>query len=377
MQYLTSYLELRRPNVGCCTPQVFWILTPALIGRGLVQPIDILAVRYVYMLPLSVLDLSPIAQGSDAAQSLRNTLDLARHAEKLGYRRYWLAEHHSMPGIASAATSVVIGHVAGGTSRIRVGAGGIMLPNHSPLVIAEQFGTLEALFPGRIDLGLGRAPGSDQMTARALRRNLSTDPEEFPQDVIELLRYLGPPDSSQRVMAVPGVNSNVPVWILGSSLFGAQVAAALGLPFAFASHFAPAMMMEALEVYRARFRPRAQLEQPHVMLGFNVFAADTDPDGLLLASSLQQAFVNLRTGRPGQLPPPVQGYANQLPAAARAMLDEALSCSAIGSPETVRESMAAFVARTRPQELMVTSQIFDHAARLHSYEIAAEAAKQL
>jgi luciferase family oxidoreductase group 1 len=324
------------------------------------------------MIPFSVLDLSPIAQGSNASQSLRNTLDLARHAETLGYRRYWLAEHHSMPGIASAATSVVIGHVAAGTSRIRVGAGGVMLPNHSPLVIAEQFGTLEALFPGRIDLGLGRAPGSDQLAARALRRNLATDPDQFPHDVVELLRYLGPPDPSQHVIAVPGVGSNVPLWILGSSLFGAQVAAALGLPFAFASHFAPAMMMEALDIYRARFRPSAQLNEPYVMLGFNVFAADTDEEALLLASSMQQAFVNLRTGRPGQLPAPAAGYANQLPPAARAMLDEVLSCAAIGAPATVRESIAAFVARTRPQELMITSQIFAHSARLHSYKITAQ-----
>jgi luciferase family oxidoreductase group 1 len=324
------------------------------------------------MIPFSVLDLSPIARGSNASQSLRNTLDLARHAETLGYQRYWLAEHHSMPGIASAATSVVIGHVAAGTSRIRVGAGGIMLPNHSPLVIAEQFGTLEALFPGRIDLGLGRAPGSDQMAARALRRNLATDPEQFPHDVVELLRYLGPSDPGQHVIAVPGIGSNVPLWILGSSLFGAQVAAALGLPFAFASHFAPAMMMEALDIYRARFRPSAQLDKPYVMLGLNVFAADTDEEALLLASSLQQAFVSLRTGRPGQLPPPVDGYADQLPPAARAMLDDVLSCSAIGAPATVRKSIAAFIARTQPQELMITSQIFAHSARLHSYKITAQ-----
>ena len=329
------------------------------------------------MIPLSVLDLSPITRGSNAGQSLRNSLDLARHTESLGYLRYWLAEHHSMPGIASAATAVVIGHVAAGTSRIRVGAGGIMLPNHSPLVVAEQFGTLEALFPGRIDLGLGRAPGSDQTTARALRRNLATDPDQFPHDVLELQRYLAPATADQQVIAVPGVGSNVPLWILGSSLFGAQVAAALGLPFAFASHFAPAMMMEAIDIYRARFRPSAQLDSPYVMLGFNVFAADTDAAARLLATSMQQAFVNLRTGRPGQLPPPLEGYANQLPPAARAMLDEVLSCSAIGSPETVRATLAAFVARTRPQELMITSQIFDHAARLHSYRITAAVRDQM
>jgi luciferase family oxidoreductase group 1 len=329
------------------------------------------------MIPFSVLDLSPITRGGDAGQSLRNTLDLARHTESLGYLRYWLAEHHSMPGIASAATAVVIGHVAAGTSRIRVGAGGIMLPNHSPLVIAEQFGTLEALFPGRIDLGLGRAPGSDQMAARALRRNLATDPDQFPHDVLELQRYLGTAAADQQVIAVPGMGSHVPLWILGSSLFGAQVAAALGLPFAFASHFAPGMMMEAIDIYRARFRPSAQLDEPYVMLGFNVFAADTDAEARLLATSMQQAFVNLRTGRPGQLPPPVEGYASQLPPAARAMLDEVLSCSAIGSPQTVREALGAFIARTRPQELMITSQIFDHAARLHSYGITAALRAQI
>lgn len=329
------------------------------------------------MIPFSVLDLSPVTQGSNPAQSLRNTLDLARNAEALGFNRYWLAEHHSMPGIASAATSVVIGHVAAGTSRIRVGAGGIMLPNHSPLVIAEQFGTLEALFPGRIDLGLGRAPGSDQQAARALRRNLATNPDEFPNDVIELMHYLGASQPGQQVIAVPGMNSHVPLWILGSSLFGAQVAAALGLPFAFASHFAPAMMVEALDVYRARFRPSAQLDKAYVMLGFNVFAADTDQEAQLLATSMQQAFVNLRTGRPSQLPPPVEGYANQLPAAARAMLDEVLSCSAIGSPATVRASIAKFIERHQPQELMITSQIFDHAARVHSYKITAQVRDQM
>lgn len=329
------------------------------------------------MIPFSVLDLSPVTQGSNPAQSLRNTLDLARNAEALGFNRYWLAEHHSMPGIASAATSVVIGHVVAGTSRIRVGAGGIMLPNHSPLVIAEQFGTLEALFPGRIDLGLGRAPGSDQLAARALRRNLATNPDEFPNDVIELMHYLGASQPGQQVIAVPGMNSHVPLWILGSSLFGAQVAAALGLPFAFASHFAPAMMVEALDIYRARFRPSAQLDKPYVMLGFNVFAADTDQEAQLLATSMQQAFVNLRTGRPSQLPPPVEGYANQLPAAARAMLDEVLSCSAIGSPATVRATIAKFIERHQPQELMITSQIFDHAARLHSYKITAQVRDQM
>ena len=323
------------------------------------------------MIPFSVLDLSPIPKGGDAGGSLRRSLDLAQHAERWGYTRYWLAEHHGMPGIASAATAVAIGHVAAGTSRIRVGAGGIMLPNHSPLVIAEQFGTLEALFPGRIDLGLGRAPGSDQATAHALRRSLASNPDEFPQDVLELQRYFAPAGAS-RIMAVPGVGLQVPLWILGSSLFGAQVAAALGLPFAFASHFAPAMMMQAIDVYRSRFRPSAQLERPHVMLGFNVFAADTDEEAALLATSMKQAFVNLRSGRPGQLPPPVAGYEEQLPPEARAMLTDVLSATAIGSPETVRQSLAQFVERTDADELMVGAMIFDHAARLRSYEIVAQ-----
>jgi luciferase family oxidoreductase group 1 len=322
------------------------------------------------MIPFSILDLSPITAGSGAAQSLKNTLDLAQHAEKYGYLRYWLAEHHGMPGIASAATSVVIGHVAAGTSTIRVGAGGIMLPNHAPLVIAEQFGTLESLFPGRIDLGLGRAPGSDQITARALRRTLASDPEAFPQDVIELMSYFRG-DPSQ-VRAVPGTGLNVPIWILGSSLFGAQVAAALGLPFAFASHFAPAQMMPAIEIYRARFRPSSQLQRPYVMLGFNVFAADTEEEAQLLATSVQQAFVNLRTGRPGQLQPPVAGYASRLQPAEQAMIGEALSCTAIGTADTVRKGLQAFIARTGVDELMITAAIFDHAARVHSYEIVAD-----
>jgi luciferase family oxidoreductase group 1 len=324
------------------------------------------------MTTLSVLDLSPILEGSDAAQSFRNTLDLARHAERLGYRRFWLAEHHSMPGIASAATSVVIAHVAGGTSTIRVGAGGIMLPNHSPLVIAEQFGTLASLFPGRIDLGLGRAPGSDMATARALRRNLASDADQFPQDVVELMHYFEEPEPGQQVQAVPGAGLEVPIWILGSSLFGAQLAAALGLPFAFASHFAPAMMMQAISLYRARFKASAQLQQPYVMLGFNVFAADSDEQGRYLATSMQQAFVNLRTGRPSKLQPPVRGYTAHLSPPQKEMLDQVLSCSAIGSPETVRQQMKDFIDRTGADELMITAQIHDHAARLRSYEIAAQ-----
>ncbi|AEG91803.1 LLM class flavin-dependent oxidoreductase [Ramlibacter tataouinensis] len=318
--------------------------------------------------PLSVLDLAPIAEGSDAARSFRNSLELAQLAERLGYRRFWLAEHHGMPGIASAATAVLIGHVAGGTRSIRVGAGGIMLPNHSPLVIAEQFGTLESLYPGRIDLGLGRAPGSDPATARALRRDLVSDPDAFPQDVVELMDFLSD-EPQQAVRAVPGRGLKVPVWILGSSLFGAQLAAMLGLPYAFASHFAPAQMMQAIALYRATFKPSEQLDKPHVMLGFNVFAAETDQEAAVLATSMQQAFVNLRTGRPSKLQPPLPGYLETLPAPARAMLDEVLACSAIGSPATVRQGLQDFIARTGADELMITSQIFDHQARLRSYEL--------
>ena len=328
------------------------------------------------MIPFSILDLSPIAEGSDAAQSFRNTLDLARHGERLGYRRFWLAEHHGLPGIASAATAVLIGHVAAGTSSIRVGAGGIMLPNHSPLVIAEQFGTLESLFPGRIDLGLGRAPGSDQMTARALRRNLSSSVDEFPRDVAELMDYFSA-TSKQPVRAIPGAGLNVPIWILGSSLYGAQLAAALGLPYAFASHFAPAQMMQAIALYRSSFKPSAQLAQPYVMLGFNVFAADTDEEAQFRATSMQQAFVNLRSGRPSRLPPPVDGYLSRIGAQERALLDQVLSCAAIGSPETVASQLQAFIARTGADELMITSQIFDHSARLRSYQIAAEVRSRL
>ena len=323
------------------------------------------------MIPFSILDLSPIVEGSNAAASFRNTLDLAQHGERWGYQRYWLAEHHGMPGIASAATAVLIAHVAAGTSTIRVGAGGIMLPNHSPLVIAEQFGTLEALHPGRIDLGLGRAPGSDQNTARALRRNLESDADEFPQDVLELIDYFSD-EPKQRVRAVPGTGLKVPIWILGSSLFGAQLAAHLGLPYAFASHFAPAQMMQAIALYRANFKPSAQLAQPYVMLGFNVFAADTDAEAHLRASSMQQAFVNLRSGRPTRLPPPMAGYLNQIGAQEKALLDAVLSCSAIGAPATVAQQLAAFIERTGADELMITSQIFDHAQRLRSYEITAE-----
>jgi luciferase family oxidoreductase group 1 len=262
------------------------------------------------MIPLSVLDLAPIVQGGDATQSFANSLDLAQHAERWGYRRYWLAEHHNMPGVASAATAVVIGHIAGGTRTIRVGAGGVMLPNHAPLVIAEQFGTLAALYPGRIDLGVGRAPGTDQLTARALRRTLAGagDLDSFPQDVIELMGYFKPAEPGQVVSAVPGAGLEVPVWILGSSTYGAQLAALLGLPYAFASHFAPADLDQAVALYRANFRPSEQLDKPYVMLGLSVVAADTDAEARRLFSSLQQSFVNLRSGRAAPLPPPVDDY---------------------------------------------------------------------
>ncbi|WP_345796984.1 LLM class flavin-dependent oxidoreductase [Castellaniella sp. MT123] len=319
-------------------------------------------------IPLSVLDLAPITEGGSAAESFAHSVDLARHAESWGYKRFWMAEHHGMSGIASAATAVLLAHIAAATSRIRVGAGGIMLPNHSPLVIAEQFGTLEALHPGRIDLGLGRAPGSDQTTARALRRTLATDADEFPRDVVELMGYF---EGANPVHAVPGEGCRIPVWILGSSLFGAQLAAALGLPYAFASHFAPAQMMDAVSLYRRHFRPSTHLEKPYVMLGFNVFAADTDDQARLLASSWQQSFVNLRTGRPGRLPRPVDGYLESLPPVARDLLDHILSCAAIGARDTVAAQIQAFVERTGADELMLTCNMHDHAARLRSYEIVA------
>jgi len=329
------------------------------------------------MTQLSVLDLSPITADGCAGDSLRNTLDLAQHAEQWGYQRYWLAEHHNMAGIASAATAVVIGHVAAGTKTIRVGAGGVMLPNHSPLVIAEQFGTLEALFPGRIDLGLGRAPGSDQATAYALRRNLHADVDQFPNDVVELMSYFGEAKPGQQIHAFPGRGLNVPVWILGSSLFGAQLAASLGLPYAFASHFAPDQMLAAIKIYRERFRPSAQLSEPYVMLGFNIFAADTDAQANYLASSMQRAFVNLRRGNPGKLQPPVDNYLQELSLSEQSLLQNIMSCSAIGSPDTVLEKTRQFIAKTGADELMITSQIYDHTARLRSYEIVGAMQKQL
>jgi luciferase family oxidoreductase group 1 len=328
------------------------------------------------MVRLSVLDLSPVTEGSDVSQSLKNTLDLARHAERLGYRRFWLAEHHNMPGIASAATSVVIGHVAAGTSTIRVGAGGIMLPNHAPLVIAEQFGTLAALHPGRIDLGLGRAPGTDMATARALRRHLE-GADNFPQDVVELLGWFKPAAEAQRVRAVPGEGQDVQVWILGSSTYGAQLAAMLGLPYSFASHFAPADLEAALAIYRERFQPSEYLAEPYAMPALSVYAAPTDEEARLLFTSQQQAFVNLRTGRPGKLPPPVENYEQMLDPAARAMLAHALAAAVVGSPETVKRGIEAFARRTNANELMVTSHIFDHAARVRSFEILADVSRDL
>ena len=322
---------------------------------------------------LSVLDLAPIVEGGDAARALRETLDLARHAERLGYHRYWLAEHHNMPGIASAATSIVIGHVAAGTSSIRVGAGGIMLPNHAPLVIAEQFGTLESLFPGRIDLGLGRAPGTDPTTAAALRRNVEGQSEDFVPEVLELLAYFRPPVPGQRVQAVPGAGLRVPVWILGSSLFGASLAASLGLPFAFASHFAPTHLDDALDIYRSEFRSSEQRAEPYAMVGVNVYAADTEQEARRLFTSVQQAFVNLRQGRPGRLPPPVDDIDARLGPMERQMLDSALAVSFMGGAETVRRGLEAFAARTGADELMVVTQTYDHEARKRSYEIAATA----
>lgn len=322
------------------------------------------------MVPYSVLDLAPIRQGDTPADAFANTLDLARHTERLGYHRFWLAEHHGMPGIASAATAVVIAHVAGGTSTIRVGSGGIMLPNHAPLVIAEQFGTLAALFPGRIDLGLGRAPGTDPVTARALRRNLAVSAESFPQDVVELQQLLGPAQRTMPIQAVPGTGSNVPIWLLGSSLFSAQLAAALGLPFAFASHFAPAALIQALELYRDGFRSSDQLDQPYAMVGLNVFAAGTDAEARRLFTSLQQQFVNLRRGTPSQLQPPIE-QPDWLPHEVAGM-EEMLANAVVGSPERVRQGIAAFLAQTGADELMVTAQIYDHAARLRSFEIVAE-----
>ncbi|KCZ93436.1 LLM class flavin-dependent oxidoreductase [Hyphomonas johnsonii] len=322
------------------------------------------------MQKFSLLDLSPIPEGKTAVDALANTVDLARAAEKAGYTRYWLAEHHNMPGIASAATSIVIGHVAGATSTLRVGAGGIMLPNHAPLMVAEQFGTLATLYPDRIDLGLGRAPGTDMATARALRRHLAAD-DRFPQDVQELIGYFQDAPDGAAVRAVPGTGTHVPVWILGSSLYGAQLAAFLGLPYAFASHFAPAMLEQALSIYRSTFRPSETLAEPYVMIAAGVCAADTDAEANFLRSSQMLAFARLRTGKPGKLPLPTDDLAAEVPADILAQIHQALSCSAVGSPATVKRQLESIINKHKPDELMVTGTIHDHAARVRSFETVA------
>ena len=327
------------------------------------------------MTRLALLDLVPVVEGGTVAQALGNAADLAAHAEAQGFTRYWAAEHHGMRGIASAATAVVLAHVGAATRTIRIGAGGIMLPNHAPLVIAEQFGTLDALYPGRIDLGLGRAPGSDQRVAHALRRTLASDANDFPRDVVELQSYFAD-DGRTGIVATPGAGARPEMWILGSSLFGAQLAAMLGLPFAFASHFAPDALDQALAIYRRDFRPSAQLDKSYAMAGFNVFAADTDAEAELLASSQQQAFVALRTGNPRQLPPPVAGYRDSLGAQGAAILDHVLQCSAVGGPATVARGIRAFVERTGVDEIMVASSIYDHDARKHSLTLTAQALRE-
>jgi len=326
------------------------------------------------MTPISILDLVRIRQGSNARVALDNARDLAAHAEKWGYRRFWMAEHHNMPGIASAATSLAIAHVAAGTSSIRVGSGGIMLPNHSPLVIAEQFGTLDALFPGRIDLGLGRAPGTDQVTLRALRRD-PMSAESFPHDVLELQSYLEPAEPGQRVQAVPGAGSRVPLWILGSSTFGAALAAELGLPYAFASHFAPASLQTALEVYRARFKPSAQLDAPYAMVGVNIIAAETDDEARRLATTQQMSFADLLRGARGLSKPPIDDIEAYWSAAEKAQASQMLAVSIYGSRDTVRQGIDQLLARTRADELIIVSDVFDHDARLRSYELIAEAVR--
>ena len=325
------------------------------------------------MIPYSVLDLAPIVSGGSASQSLANTLDLARNAEDWGYRRFWLAEHHNMPGIASSATAVVIAHVAGGTRRLRVGSGGIMLPNHSPLVIAEQFGTLESLYPGRIDLGLGRAPGTDQVTARALRRDVNAAGEHFPDDVIELQSLLGPAEPGQFIHAVPGVGTNVPLWILGSSLYGAQLAALLGLPYSFASHFAPDALLPALATYREHFTPSAQADKPYAMPALQVVAADSDREARRLFTSTQQAFANMQRNARGPLPPPIDDIETYWTPAEKDRASHMLTYAVVGSPDTVGNGLRQFIELTAADEVMIAGQIYDHSARLRSFEIVAEA----
>ena len=325
------------------------------------------------MTAYSILDLSPIVEGSTAATALQNSLALAQHAERIGYMRYWVAEHHNMPGVASAATSVVIGHIAGGTKSIRVGAGGIMLPNHSPLIIAEHFGTLETLYPNRIDLGLGRAPGTDGATARALRRSLSHS-DQFPEDIIELQQYLQDSTSStEPIRAVPGEGTKVPLWILGSSLYGAQLAAHLGLPYAFASHFAPDALGQAAQVYRENFQPSAQLAKPYFMFSVNVFAADSDAEATFIRSSHQQGFANLTSGRPSLLPHPVNNIEATLGSVTLTRVNHSLRCCASGGPEKVYRELTELINTHRPNEILINSPIHNHEARLRSYSIAAEA----
>jgi luciferase family oxidoreductase group 1 len=329
------------------------------------------------VIPLSILDLSPVAQGATASDALRNSLDLAQHAESWGYNRYWLAEHHNMPGIASAATAVVIGYIAGGTKAIRVGSGGIMLPNHSPLVIAEQFGTLASLYPGRIELGLGRAPGTDMATARALRRDMVSTADNFPQDVQELISYFEAATPGQEIRAVPGAGLCVPIWLLGSSLFSAQLAAMLGLPFAFASHFAPADMMQALHLYRSRFKPSRQLDRPYAMVGLNAVVANTDAEAQRHFTSLQQSFTNLRRGTPGQVPPPIDDIDAFWSPAEKASAGLTLLVSEVGSPETVARGLLKLIDVTQPDEIIATGHIYDHAARLRSFELLADVHSRL
>ena len=327
------------------------------------------------MTALSILDLAFIREGATAGQALENSLDLAQHAERWGYRRFWVAEHHNMIGIASAATPVVIGYIAAGTRTIRVGAGGVMLPNHAPLIVAEQFGTLETLDPGRIDLGLGRAPGTDQATVRALRRSPASA-EAFPQDVLELQALLGPAQPGQAVQAIPGTGTRVPLWILGSSLFGAQLAAMLGLPYAFASHFAPDALTHALAVYRESFKPSEQLERPHVMVAANVVVADSDGEARRLFTSIQQQFANLVRGARSQLPPPIDDIAAYWSPLEQAQASRMLACSFVGDSDGVRGQLDDFIARTAADEVIVAAAIYDHAARLHSYRLLAELAQE-
>ena len=324
-----------------------------------------------HTVPLSVLDLAPVPQGADAAQAFKSSLDLAQHAEKWGYQRYWMAEHHNMTGIASAATSVLLGYIAGGTKTIRVGSGGVMLPNHSPLVIAEQFGTLATLYPNRVDLGLGRAPGTDQRTMIALRRHLSGEVDNFPKDVQELQLYFGEVQPQQAVQAVPGQGLHVPIWLLGSSLYSAQLAAALGLPFAFASHFAPDMLYQALAIYRSKFQPSAQFEKPYAMVCINAIGADTDEEARRMFTSNQQQFINLRRGMPGKLPAPVDNIESLWSASERFGVDNALRMSVVGNKDTLRQGLQSILRETQADELMINGQNFDHQARLHSFEIVA------